>query len=150
MARFLDDLKPGDVFTSPGSLVTAEAIVAFAREFDPQPFHTEPDAGAASFFGRHVGSGWHTAALTMRMLTEAGMEIAHGLIGAGVEDMRWPTPLLPGDTLHVRVEVLSARRSAKRPEIGIVRARVQTLRDDDSVAMEMTANLVVPVRPAAI
>jgi acyl dehydratase len=149
MARYLEDLKPGDVFTSQGSLITADAIVAFAREFDPQPFHTDAEAGASSFFGRHVGSGWHTAALTMRMLTETGMEIAHGVIGAGVEDMRWPTPLLPGDTLHVRVEVLSVRTSAKRPSIGIVRARVQTLRDDDSVAMEMTVNLVVPVRPPA-
>src|ERR1700692_2133693 len=128
MARFLDDLTPGDVFESPRPPVSAEAIVAFASECDPQPFHTDPAAAEASFFGRLIGSGWHTAALTMRMLTETGLDIAHGLIGAGVEELRWPTPLLPGDVIRVRVEILSARSSARRPEIGIVRARIRTLR----------------------
>jgi acyl dehydratase len=78
------------------------------------------------------------------------MDIAHGLIGAGVEELRWPAPLLPGDTIHVRVEILSVRASAKRPEIGIVRAKIQTLRADGTPVMEMTANLVVPVRPRGV
>lgn len=147
MTRYLDDLKPGDTFESPGLLVTAEMMIAFARDFDPQPFHTDPEAAKASFFGTLIGSGWHTAALTMRLLTESGMEIAHGLIGAGVEDIRWPSALLPGETIHVRVEILSARASAKRPAIGIVRAKISTLRADGSPAQVMTASLVVPVRP---
>jgi acyl dehydratase len=145
----LDDLNPGATFESPRHAGTAEAIVAFAMEFDPQPFHTDPAAAASSFFGTLIGSGWHTAALTMRMLTETGMDIAHGLIGAGVDDLRWPSPLLPGDEIRVRVEILDARSSARRPEIGIVRARIRTLRDDESAVMEMTANLVVPVRASA-
>ena len=149
MARYLDDLKPGDAFESPRHTVTQDAIVAFARRFDPQPFHTDPAAASAAFFGTLIGSGWHTAALTMRMLTESQMDIAHGLIGAGVEKLRWPTPLLPGDVLRVRIEVLDVRASSSRPEIGIVRIRVRTLRDDDSLAQEMIASIVVPVKPTA-
>lgn len=147
MARFLDDLHAGDVFESPPRTITAAAIVAFARDFDPQPFHTDPVAAQTTFFGTLIGSGWHTAALTMRMLTETGMDIAHGLIGAGVDDLRWPRPLLPDDVIHVRVEVLDKRVSSTRPEIGIVRTRVLTLRGDGKPVQEMIAKLVVPVRP---
>lgn len=146
MARYLDGLTPGDVFESPRREISADAIVAFASEFDPQPFHTDAAAAKESFFGTLIGSGWHTAALTMRLLTETGLDIAHGLIGAGVEELRWPSPLLPGDVIHARVEILSARPSAKRPAIGIVRADIRTLREDGTPVMEMTANLVVPVR----
>jgi acyl dehydratase len=148
MARYLDDLKPGDAFESPRHTITQDAIIAFAREYDPQPFHTDPAAARAMFFGTLIASGWHTAALTMRMLTETQMDIAHGLIGAGVEDLRWPASMRPDDTIHVRVDVLEVRASKSRPEIGIVRARVRTLRDDGIAVQEMIANLVVPVRPA--
>jgi acyl dehydratase len=148
MARYLDDLKPGDAFESPRHTITQDAIIAFAREYDPQPFHTDPAAARAMFFGTLIASGWHTAALTMRMLTETPMDIAHGLIGAGVEDLRWPASMRPDDTIHVRVDVLEVRASKSRPEIGIVRARVRTLRDDGIAVQEMIANLVVPVRPA--
>src|SRR5271170_5158066 len=130
MARYLDDLKPGNAFESRRHTITEEAIVAFAREFDPQPFHTDPAAAKKSFFGKLIASGWHTAALTMKMLTEAEMDLAGGLIGAGMEDLRWPTPLVPGDTIHVRVEILESRASKSRPQIGIVRARIQALRED--------------------
>jgi acyl dehydratase len=148
MARYLDDLKPGDAFESPRHTISQDAIIAFAREYDPQPFHTDPAAASGMFFGKLIGSGWHSAALTMRMLTETQMDIAHGIIGAGVEQLRWPTPLLPGDVIRVRVDVLDVRASKSRPEIGIVRVRVRTLRDDDTAVQEMTANLVVPVKPA--
>jgi acyl dehydratase len=147
MARYLEDLKPGDAFESRRHTITEEAIVAFAREFDPQPFHTDPEVAKTSFFGKLIGSGWHTAALTMKMLTEAEMDLAGGVIGAGMEELRWPTPLLPGDTIHVRVEILASRASKSRPEIGIVRARIRTLREDGSAVQEMTGNLIVPARP---
>jgi acyl dehydratase len=147
MARYLEDLKPGNAFESRRHTITEEAIVAFAREFDPQPFHTDPEAAKTSFFGKLIGSGWHTAALTMKMLTEAEMDLAGGVIGAGMEDLRWPTPLLPGDTIHVRVEILESRASKSRPEIGIVRARIRTLREDGSAVQEMTGNLIVPTKP---
>jgi acyl dehydratase len=148
MARYLEDLKPGHAFESKRHTVSQEAIVAFAREYDPQPFHLDPEAAKASFFGKLIASGWHTAALTMKMLTEAGMDLAGGIIGAGMEELRWPTPLVPGDTIHVRVEIVESRASKSRPEIGIVRARVQALREDGTAVQEMIANLIVPTRPA--
>jgi acyl dehydratase len=148
MARYLEDLKPGQVFESRPQTITQEQIVAFAREFDPQPFHTDPEAAKNSFFGKLIASGWHTAALTMKMLTEAEIDIAGGLIGAGMEDLRWPTPMVPGDTIHVRVEILETRASKSRPEIGIARARIQALREDGMAVEEMIANLIVPVKPA--
>ena len=147
MPRYLEDLEPGETFESPRHTITQAAIVAFAREYDPQPFHVDAEAAKASFFRKLIASGWHTGALTMMMLNQAGMDLAGGIIGAGTEDLRWPTPLEPGDTIHVRVEILEARRSKSRPEIGIARMRIRTLRDDGTAVQEMTANLVVPVRP---
>jgi acyl dehydratase len=149
MARFLEDLAPGDAFESRSLTVTEDAIVAFAREYDPQPFHTDPIAAQASFFGTLIASGWHTAALTMKLLNEAGMDIAGGVIGAGAEEVRWPAPLVPGDAIHVRVEILDSRVSKSRPEIGIVRMRIRTLREDGTAVQDMIGNLVVPAKPAA-
>jgi len=146
LPRFLDDLQPGDVFESPSRTVGRDEMVAFARDFDPQPFHLDDAAAGASFFGRLIASGWYTAALTMRMLTDAQLDISGGLIGAGTESLRWPTPLVPGDTIHLRADVLDVRPSRSRPEIGIVRVRLQTLRDDGSAVQEMIASLVVPRR----
>jgi acyl dehydratase len=146
--RYLEDLEPGQFFESRRHTITREAILTFAREFDPQPFHLDPAAAAASFFGTLIASGWHTAALTMRMVTEAGMDLAGGVIGAGVDELRWPSPLLPGDVIHVRIEIVEVRASRSRPERGIVRARVRALREDGTAVQEMIANLVVPARPA--
>jgi acyl dehydratase len=147
MARYLEDLKPGQAFESPRHPVTQDEIVAFAREYDPQPFHVDPVAATSSFFGKLIASGWHTAALTMKMLTEAEMDLAGGIIGAGMEGLKWPTPLVPGDVIHVRVEILESRVSKSRPEIGIARARVRALREDGTAVQEMIANLIVPARP---
>jgi acyl dehydratase len=149
MARYLEDLKPGDAFESKRHTITQDAIIAFAREYDPQPFHTDPVAAKALFFGRLIGSGWHTAALTMRLLNETQMDLAYGVVGAGVDDLRWPTPLVPDDVIRVRVEIIETRASKSRPEIGIVRARVRTLRDDDTPVQEMVANLIVPAKPGS-
>jgi len=148
MARFLEDLTPGTTFESPARKITEEDIIEFARRYDPQPFHTDPEAAKTSFFGKLIASGWHTAALTMKMLSEAKMELAGGIIGAGMEEVKWPSPLLPDDLIHVRVEILGGRASKSRPEIGIVRAFVQTLREDGTAVQELYANLVVPTRPA--
>jgi len=148
MPRFLEDLQQGDVFASPARTVTAAEIVAFARDFDPQPFHLDAEAATSSFFGRLIASGWHTAALTMRLLTEAQLDISGGLIGAGMDDLRWPSALAPGDTIHLRVEILDVRPSRSRPAIGIVRADMRTLRDDGTAVQTMIANLVVPRRAA--
>ena len=147
MARYLEDLKPGNAFESRSHTISQEDIVEFARRYDPQPFHMDPVAAKASFFGKLIASGWHTGALTMKMLTESEMDLAGGLIGAGMEDFRWPVPMVPGDTIHVRVEILESRASKSRPEIGIVRARIRTLRENGDAVQEMTANLIVPAKP---
>jgi len=136
----------GDTFTSPARVVTADEIVAFAREFDPQPFHLDPDAARASFFGHLVASGWHTAALTMRLMVDAGMDLAGGIIGAGMESLRWPAALGPGESISVRVSILALRPSQSRPTIGIVTFKVETLRSDGTAVQEMTGSLIVPRR----
>jgi len=144
--RYFEDLQVGDTFTSPARVVTADEIVAFAREFDPQPFHLDPDAARASFFGHLVASGWHTAALTMRLMVDAGMDLAGGIIGAGMEGLRWPAALGPGESISVRVSILALRPSQTRPTIGIVTFKVETLRSDGTAVQEMTGSLIVPRR----
>ena len=146
--RYFEDYLPGAVYEYGYLTVTEAEILEFAARFDPQPIHTDPGFAAAGPFGGLIASGWHTAALTMKMLTEADIDIAGGIIGAGMEELRWPVPLVPGDTIHVRVEILDSRASKSRPAIGIVRARIQALREDGMAVQEMIASLIVPAKPA--
>jgi acyl dehydratase len=145
--RYFEDLHPGDTFTSPSRVVTQDEIVAFARQFDPQPFHLDPKAAEASFFGRLVASGWHTAALTMRNFVDSGIDLAGGIIGAGMEALRWPSPLYPDEEITTRIEILDARTSQSRPQLGLVRFNVQTQRTDGAIVHEMIGTLLVPRRP---
>lgn len=145
--RYLDDLTPGDHFTGGPVTVTEEDIVAFARQFDPQPFHLDPEAAQGSVFGGLAASGWHTAGLTMRMIVTGDGALAGGFVGMGVEDVRWPKPTRPGDVLRIESEILEVRVSAKRPDRGIARVRTTTLNQDGEIVQQMTANLLVPRRP---
>lgn len=145
MSRYLEDLHPGDVFESPPRTVSLDEILTFARQFDPQPFHIDEEAAKHTFFGRLVASGWHTAALTMLMMTET-LDFAGGLIGMGMEDLRWPAAMTPGDTIHLHAEILQARASQSRPKIGIARVEMRTLRADGVVLQSMIANILVPRR----
>ncbi|WP_188259957.1 MaoC family dehydratase [Azospirillum tabaci] len=147
--RYLDDLSPGDRFTGGPVTVTEEDIVAFARQFDPQPFHLDPEAARDSVFGGLAASGWHTAGLTMRMIVTGDGALADGFVGMGVEDIRWPKPTRPGDVLRIESEILEVRVSAKRPDRGIARVRTTTLNQDGETVQQMTANLLVPRRPGA-
>ncbi|CAO3373762.1 MaoC family dehydratase [Azospirillum argentinense] len=147
--RYLDDLAPGDRFAGGPVTVTEEDIVAFARQFDPQPFHLDSEAARDSVFGGLAASGWHTAGLTMRMIVTGDGALAGGFVGMGVEDVRWPTPTRPGDTLRIESEILEVRASAKRPDRGVARVRTTTLNQDGAIVQQMTANLLVPRRPAA-
>ena len=146
MPRYFEDLQPGDAFESPPRTVTAAEVIAFAEAFDPQPFHVDPEAARASFFGGLVASGWHTAALTMRNLVDSGMDLAGGIIGAGMEHLRWPAPLPAGDTIRTRITIERTRPSQSRPQIGIVTFRIETLRSDGKAVQEMTGSLIVPRR----
>ena len=145
--RYLEDFEPGQQFGSGSVTVDAEQIKAFAKQFDPQPFHLDDDAARASFFQGLAASGWHTAALTMRLLVEGELSIAGGIVGAGADEFRWPRPVRPGDTLTVRSEVLEVRPSKSRPEQGLVKVRSTTLNQKGEPVQVFVANLVVPRRP---
>lgn len=149
MSVYLEDLAVGQVYESGTVAITAAGIKEFAREFDPQPFHLDEAAAQGSIFAGLAASGWYTASLTMRLLVTGKLRIAGGLVGAGVEEIRWPRPVRPGDVLHARSEVVNVRISQSRPDRGIVRLRTTTLNQDEQAVQMMVANLMVPCRPDA-
>jgi acyl dehydratase len=142
-----DDLRVGMVFEAGPLTVNAEEIKRFASQFDPQPFHLDEMTAKGTFFGGLVGSGWHTCALTMRLTTEA-LPIEGGVIGAGVDELRWPNPVRPGDTLRLKCEVIEARLLKSRPDMGLVRFRVTTLNQKGEAVQQMIPNLFAPTRKA--
>jgi acyl dehydratase len=144
---YFDDLHVGQRITSGSITVDEAAIIAFGSAFDPQPFHTDPTAARASVFGGLIASGWHTAALSMRLLVTSAPAIAGGLVGAGGE-IAWPVPTRAGDILHIDAEVIAVTPSRSRPDRGIVTLRSETRNQRNEVAQILTAKLVVPRRPA--
>jgi acyl dehydratase len=144
---YFEDLKVGDTFHSATHLVDREQIQAFAREFDPQPFHLDPEAAKASLFGGLAASGWHTAALTMRLLVTSGPPLAGGIVGASM-DIEWKLPTRPGDVLQVDCEVVSLAESRSRPDRGLVVMLCRTRNQRGDVVQKLTATLMVPRRAA--
>jgi len=142
---FLDDFAVGERFETAALTVSAEDGFAFARAYDPQPFHLDADAAARSIFGELTISGWHTTALTMRLVVESGVMRETGIIGSGIDDLRWLAPVKPGDTLRVRGEIVERVRSQRRPGRGTLRVRLETLNQHDVVVLSQIANLVMPV-----
>lgn len=145
---YLDDLTVGQVFTTDSLEVTAEEVVAFAGRFDPQPFHLDDAAARETLFGGLAASGWHTAALTMRLQVLSGPPFAGGIIGSGGE-LQWPRPTYPGDVIRVVSEVLEVVPSRSRPERGMVLIRCETRNQRDEVVQVFTPRLVVARRVAA-
>ncbi|HWA69395.1 MAG TPA: MaoC family dehydratase [Rhizomicrobium sp.] len=143
---FLEDFRVGQRFTSAAHTLDAEQIKAFARQFDPQPFHLDEKAAENTFFHGLVASGWHTAAITMSLLVKSGMPIAGGLIGAGGE-LTWPRPTRPGDTLTVESEVLAVTPSRSRPERGMITVRSVTKNHKGEAVQDMTTKMLVCRRP---
>lgn len=148
-ALYLEDLQAGQIFGSGRMGVDRDRIKTFAAEFDPQPFHLDEEAARDSIFSGLAASGWHTAAMTMRLLVESEFNPAGGIVGAGFEGLRWPRPTRPADELHVESEVLSVRPSNSRPSHGLVKLRITTLNQKDEPVQEFVAILIVPRRPAA-
>lgn len=144
--RYLEDFTAGDRFLSPTAALDDEQIIVFGKQFDPQPFHTGHDSAEGTFFGGLAASGWHTAALTMRLLVQSDLGIAIGIIGRGVESLTWPRAVRPGDVLQVESEVLEVTRSASKPDRGNLRLRSTTRNQKSEVVQVMTSNLVVPAR----
>jgi acyl dehydratase len=146
-AIFLEDLAPGRRFAAGPVTVTEAEIIAFAQRYDPQPFHTDPDAAAAHpLFRGLAASGWHTAALTMPMVVQALGGLAGGIIGGGGE-LQWPRPVRPGDSLSVEVEVLEVAPSRSRPDRGAALMRNRTLNQHGEEVQVFTVRIVVPRRP---
>jgi acyl dehydratase len=146
---YLDDLAAGQTYG--GSLrlkVEAERIKSFAAEFDPQPFHLDEETAKNTLFRGLAASGWHTTAITMRLLHGSELKPAGGIIGAGFEELRWPKPVRPGDELRVESEVLEVRPSQSRPEQGMVKVRSTTYNQNNEAVQVFVANLVVQRRPA--
>jgi acyl dehydratase len=146
--RYLEDLAVGQVFGSGSLTVTAEDITAFAAQYDPQPFHLDDAAARQTMFRGLAASGWHTAALTMRLLVGGEFRPAGGIIGGGMDELRWPRPLRPGDTLRLETEVMEVRPSRSKPQQGLVKMRTTTFNQHDEAVQVIVANLIVPRRPA--
>jgi len=144
-ALYLEDLMVGQTFESGARAIDAEAIKQFAQQFDPQPFHLDETAAGRSFFGALAASGWHTAAVTMRLLTEC-VPLAGGLIGAGVESLRWPRPVRPGDVLRVRCEIKGLRVSASRPGLGLATLEATTLNQNDEPVQVLVSTVLAQRR----
>lgn len=145
---YLEDLHVGQRFESARHVLDVGQIKDFAGQFDPQPFHLDEDAAADSLFAGLAASGWHTAAVTMKLLVGGGAPIAGGLIGAGVE-IAWPRPTRPGDELRVLSEVIDITPSRSRPDRGIVSIRSETLNQRDEVVQVQTSKLVAFRRAAS-
>jgi acyl dehydratase len=146
--RYLEDFTIGQKFGSGRLRVDAARIKSFAAEFDPQPFHLDETAARDTMFRGLAASGWHTAALTMRLLVEGEVKPAGGIVGAGAE-LSWPRPLRPGDELHLESEVLEVRPSKTHPDHGMVKLRTTTLNHKGEPVQILIANLVVPRRMTA-
>jgi acyl dehydratase len=145
--QYLEDFTVGQIFESARLRVDREAIIAFARQFDPQPYHLDEEAARNSVFGGLAASGWHTAALTMRLLVESDFRPAGGILGVGFDELSWPRPVRPGDELQTRSEVLDVRPSKSRPDRGLVRVRTTTFNQNGDAVQIYTGNLLVPRRP---
>src|ERR1700745_2927510 len=141
--HYLEDFAVGQTFGSRRLRIDGQRALTFAAEFDPQPFHLDEAAARRSIFGGLTASGWHTAAVTMRLLVETEIKPAGGLVGAGLDECRWPRPVRPGDELRVECEVIEVRPSNSRPGRGLIRVRMTTLNQDNEAALTYIANLIV-------
>ena len=145
--QYLEDYAAGQVYRSGQLRVDEDQIMAFAAQFDPQPYHLDEEAARKSVFGGLAASGWHTAALTMRLLVESEFRPADGILGVGFDELSWPRPVRPGDELHVESEVLEVRPSKSRPDRGLIRVRTTTFNQNGEPVQIYSGNLLVPRRP---
>ena len=150
VTRFFEDYVPGLTLNCGAFTMSEPDIIAFASQYDPQPFHVDPVGAKDGPYGGIIASGWHTISATMRQLVEFYVSAESSLGAAGVDEIRWPRPVRPGDTLHVRARVLEARRSSSKPDRGIVRGMVEVTNSGGDIAMTLTAiNFVLLRDPSA-
>ncbi|HVL40158.1 MAG TPA: MaoC family dehydratase [Fimbriimonadaceae bacterium] len=144
---YYEDLEIGKRYGSDEVTVSQEEIVAFAESYDPQVFHTNPEEAKQSVFRELVASGWHTAALTMRLRVTGELKLAGGWVGLGVEYLKWPRPVRPGDCLRAEVEVIEKRESKSNPSRGVIRVLTQTFNQNGELVFETISNQIVNRRP---
>ena len=138
---YLEDVEVGQRFVTASRTVSTDEIIAFAKQFDPQPFHLDADAAKETFFGGLAASGWQTAALTMRMMVEDGPQMVGGIIGASGE-ISWPRPTHPGDTLHVEAVIEEIKPSRSKPDRGMIKLRIETLNQNDEIVQMFVVNML--------
>ena len=146
--RYFEDFQVGDVFELGTTSATEEEIIAFARQFDPQPFHIDPARARESVFGGIIASGWHTASLFMRLLVDNFLQETVSLGSPGLDEVRWLQPLRPGDTLRARFTILEARASKSRAEMGILRSHSELFNQRDELVMTVIGVHLIGRRPA--
>jgi acyl dehydratase len=137
--RYFEDYIPGENHEFGSITVEADEVIAFANRFDPQPFHTDPEAGKLSIYGGMIASGWHTAALMMRLFVDHYLSRIASLGSPGVDELRWLKPVYPGDVLSLLVTVIEANRSRSKPDRGIIRSDIQVLNQHHDIVMTMKA-----------
>jgi acyl dehydratase len=147
---YFEDYEPGMTRDCGSVSVDQAEIISFARQFDPQPFHVDPVAAADGPFGGLIASGWHTAGLVMRLIVDNYVSPESGLGSAGLDELRWPNPVRPGDTLRVRVTVLEARRSQSKPDRGVLKTLIEAENQDGLPVMRASSINFVRVRPGLV
>jgi acyl dehydratase len=146
--RYLEDYVVGQTFGSGRLGVDLARIKAFAAEFDPQPAHLDEALASKTIFRGLAASGWHTAAMTMRLLVDGELKPAGGIVGTGFDEFRWTRPVRPGDELHVESEILEVRPSKSRPDQGLIKVRTTTFNQNDEAVQVQVGTLLVPRRTA--
>lgn len=147
---YFENFAVGDVIRSETYTIDKEHALAFAQEYDPQAQHIDEVGAAGTLFGGLIVSGWQTAAISMRLkMTSAFAQTPEGIVGVGLESVRWPHPVYPGDQLHIAITILEMRTSASRPDRGVVKYKLETFNQNDVQVMEMVTTVLMPFRPAA-
>ena len=146
--RYFEDYPPRTVIEGGAVVVTESDIVEFARRYDPQTMHTDHEAAAHGHFGGLIASGWHTAALMMRLFAAHFLSPASSLASPGIDELRWLKPVRPGDVLSLRVTVTEARRSRSKPDQGIIRSLVEVLNQNGDVVMSLKPISLIRCRPS--
>jgi acyl dehydratase len=145
--RYLEDLQPGEKWRSEAVTIDAQEVIDFGLRFDPQPFHTDPEAALASPFGGLVASGWHLAALAMRLCVKGRLFGETPIVGVGADELRWLQPVRPGDTVHVERELVEIQMIPERPKRGIARARIDLINQRGELVMRLYGLTSIPRRP---
>ena len=146
--RYLEDVKPGEVIELGRRVISKESILAFAREFDPQPFHVDEEAAKTTIYGGLLASGWHTASVMMRLLADGFLNETVSLGSPGVDELRWTAPVRPDDTLSARLTVLETIPSRRRPDRGVVRSLIEVRNQRGDVVMTVKGVNLLGRRPA--